>query len=110
MQMKETLSRRPLLSPLLSALAVLMSLAVALEWGFSGVTLAQGLEETPDVVLVMKDRLFHILKGSELGKSQPTFLLAPKRDVVVLLRMSLSHHCSKKWIFRSRARRPWSTP
>ncbi len=86
MQTKETLSRRPLLSPLLSAPAVLMSLAVALGWGFSGVTLAQGLEETPDVVLIMKDKLFHILKGSELGKSQPTFSLAPKRDVVVLLR------------------------
>lgn len=86
MQTKEPLSRRLLQSLLLPAPAALMSLTVALGWGFSGVTLAQGLEEAPDVVLIMKDKLFHILKGSELGKSQPTFSLAPKRDVVVLLR------------------------
>jgi len=65
---------------------VLMSMAVVLGWGVPETTLAQGLEEAPDVVLIMKDKLFHILKGAEQGKNQPTFSLAPKRDVVVLLR------------------------
>ncbi len=84
MQTKDDLSRRLSRSPP-PAVVALMSLAV-LGWGFSGATLAQGFEEVPDVVLIMKDKLFHVLKGAEQGKSRPTFSLAPKRDVVVLLR------------------------
>lgn len=86
MQAKEDVGRRLSRLPLSPAVVTLMSLAVVLGWGFPKAILAQGLEEAPDVVLVMKDKFFHILKGAEQNKSQPTFLLTPQSDVVILLR------------------------
>jgi hypothetical protein len=50
--------------------------------------LAEELEYTPDVVLVMKDKAFHIVKGTDQDKtlSDSSVLLAPGMDVVLLIR------------------------
>ena len=108
MQPDEHPNRRPLRSPplgayptltfllrrtampdrLQAAAAALMSMAMALGWGLPTTSVAEELEYVPDVVIVMKDKTFHISKGAERDKNlpYPTFSLAPRMDVVLLLR------------------------
>ncbi len=50
--------------------------------------LAEELPYLPDVVLVMKEKRFHVVKGAEPGEALPfpSFFLAPGMDVVLLIR------------------------
>jgi hypothetical protein len=56
--------------------------------GIAGISLADELPYDPDVVLVMKDKGFHVIKGaqSESPLPNPAFSLPVGRDLVVLLR------------------------
>jgi hypothetical protein len=66
--------------------ACVISLAVGLGGGEIG--LAEESLYDPDVVLVMKDKAFHVLKGVQPGNSlvNPAFSLPAGRDLVILLR------------------------
>lgn len=74
---EKVLSRWPL-----TALGMLLALGIA------GVSVAEELLYDPDVVLVMKDKVFHVTKGAEGGNPlpNPAFSLPVGRDLVVLLR------------------------
>jgi hypothetical protein len=53
-----------------------------------GISLAEELPYEPDVVLVMKDKVFHVIEGGQPGNPlpNPAFSLPVGRDLVVLLR------------------------
>lgn len=82
-------NRRPSRSPPLAAAVAFMSAAMALESGLLPTgSAAEEFEYVPDVVIVMKDKAFHIIKEAEADRdvSHPTFTLAPRMDIVLLLR------------------------
>lgn len=66
--------------------AFLLPFALGLWSG--GISSAEELLYDPDVVLVMTDKVFHVVKGvqSENPLANPAFSLPVGRDVVVLLR------------------------
>lgn len=71
----------------LSLTAFVIPLVLGL--GMAGVSWAEELLYEPDVVLVMKDKMFHVIEGAQPGNSLPTnpaFSLPVGRDIVVLLR------------------------
>lgn len=63
-------------------------LLLALGLGSGGISSAEELLYDPDVVLVMKDKVFHVIEGaqSENSPANPAFSLPVGRDLVVLLR------------------------
>jgi uncharacterized cupredoxin-like copper-binding protein len=56
--------------------------------GMGGICSAEELLYDPDVVLVMKNKSFHVIKGAQPGKSlpNPAFSLQAGMDLVILLR------------------------
>jgi uncharacterized cupredoxin-like copper-binding protein len=66
--------------------AFVILLALWLESG--AISVAEDLPYDPDVVLVMKDKGFHVIKGAQPGKSlpNPAFSLQAGRDLVIQLR------------------------
>ena len=66
--------------------AFVIFLALWLESG--AISVAEDLPYDPDVVLVMKDKGFHVVKGAQPGKSlpNPAFSLQVGRDLVIQLR------------------------
>lgn len=88
MQSNEDARRRPCLSPFTAMVIPLVLSAVVLGWGLPVGSLADTLEYEPDVVIVMKEKAFHVIKGAEPDKTPPypTFSLAPGMDVILLLR------------------------
>ena len=66
--------------------AFVIPLALAL--GIDGISAAEESLYDPDVVLVMKDKYFHVVKGAQPGnpKSNPSFSLPAGRDIVIELR------------------------
>jgi hypothetical protein len=66
----------------------LTALVIAIGLGIAGTSLAEELLYEPDVVLVMKDKVFHVVKGVQLENplANPAFSLPVGRDIVVLLR------------------------
>lgn len=86
---KQNPSRRLSRSPPLAAAVAFMSAAMALESCLLPMgSVAEEFEYVPDVVIVMKDKAFHIIKEGEADKNvpHPIFTLAPNMDVVLLLR------------------------
>lgn len=75
----KVLSRLPL-----TALVIPLALGI----GMGGISSAEELLYDPDVVLVMKDKVFHVIKGAQPGNPlpNPAFSLPVGRDLVVLLR------------------------
>ncbi len=69
---------------LLTALVIPLALGL----GIAGISLADELPYEPDVVLVMKDKVFHVIEGAQAGNPlpNPAFSLPVGRDLVVLLR------------------------
>ncbi len=73
-------------------LTAFVVLPAIMAWGLGVGLIATGMadeiEYEPDVVLVMKDKAFHVVKGAGLGPTlpDPTFSLAPGMDVILLLR------------------------
>lgn len=63
-------------------------LPLTLGFWSGGISSAEELLYDPDVVLVMKDKVFHVAKGaqSENPLQNPAFSLPVGRDLVVLLR------------------------
>ena len=63
-------------------------LPLALGFWSGGISSAEELLYDPDVVLVMKDKVFHVVKGTQPGNPlpNPAFSLPVGRDLVVLLR------------------------
>jgi hypothetical protein len=63
-------------------------LPLALGLGSGGISVAEELLYDPDVILVMKDKGFHVLKGAQAGNplSTPAFSLPAGRDLVIQLR------------------------
>lgn len=63
-------------------------LPLALGLWICGISSAEELLYEPDVVLVMKDKVFHVLKGvqSDNPPTNPAFSLPVGRDLIVLLR------------------------
>ena len=61
---------------------------LALGLGSAGISSAEELLYDPDVVLVMKDKLFHVIKGAQPWNPlpNPAFSLQVGRDLVILLR------------------------
>lgn len=61
---------------------------LALGLGIAGISLAEELPYDPDVVLVMKDKVFHVIKGPQPGNPlpNPAFSLPVGMDLVILLR------------------------
>lgn len=76
---KKVVPRLPLI-----AFAILFALGI----GMRGIGSAEELLYDPDVVLVMKDKTFHVIKGAPLGNSalNPAFSLPVGMDLVILLR------------------------
>lgn len=68
----------------LTALAIRLVLVL----GMGGISSAEELLYDPDVVLVMKDKYFHVIKGAQPGNPSPNpaFSLPAGRDLVILLR------------------------
>lgn len=66
----------------------LTALVIALGMGMGGISSAEELPYDPDVVLVMKDKVFHVIKGAQPGNPlpNPAFSLPVGRDLVILLR------------------------
>jgi uncharacterized cupredoxin-like copper-binding protein len=60
----------------------------ALALGNGGISSAEESLYDPDVVLVMKDKYFHVIKGGQPGNPlpNPTFSLQAGRDIVIQLR------------------------
>ncbi|HKO30507.1 MAG TPA: hypothetical protein VJU54_05180 [Nitrospiraceae bacterium] len=56
--------------------------------GMGGIGSAEDLLNDPDVVLVMKNKGFHVMKGTQPGNPlpNPTFSLKAGMDLVILLR------------------------
>ena len=67
-------------------IAIVMPLALGV--GMSGLSSAEELLYDPDVVLVMKNKAFHVMKGTQAGNSlpNPAFSLKAGMDLVILLR------------------------
>lgn len=63
-------------------------LPLALGLGIGGISSAEELLYDPDVVIVMKDKAFHVIKGAQPGNPlpNPAFSLPVGRDIVILLR------------------------
>jgi uncharacterized cupredoxin-like copper-binding protein len=61
---------------------------MALGMGMDGISSAEEPLYDPDVVLVMKDKYFHVSKGAQAGNTlqNPTFSLQAGMDLVILLR------------------------
>ena len=61
---------------------------LALGLGIAEISVAEELLDDPDVVLVMKDKLFHVIKGAQPGNPlpNPAFSLPVGRDLIILLR------------------------
>lgn len=61
---------------------------LALVIGSAGISVAEELPYDPDVVIVMKDKVFHVIKGGQPGNPlpNPAFSLQVGRDIVILLR------------------------
>lgn len=61
---------------------------LALGLGSAGISSAEELLYDPDVILVMKNKLFHVIKGAQPGNPlpNPAFSLQVGRDLVILLR------------------------
>jgi hypothetical protein len=70
----------------LSLTAFVIPLALGL--GIGGISSAEESLYYPDVVLVMKDKYFHVIKGAQPGNPlpNPAFSLPAGRDLVILLR------------------------
>lgn len=70
----------------LSLIAFIIPLALGI--GVGGISSAEELLYDPDVVLVMKDKGFHVVKGTQPGNSlpNPAFSLKAGMDLVILLR------------------------
>ena len=70
----------------LSLTALIIPLALAL--GSGGISSAEESLYDPDVVLVMKDKYFHVIKGAQPGNPlpNPAFSLQAGRDIVIQLR------------------------
>jgi uncharacterized cupredoxin-like copper-binding protein len=70
----------------LSLTALIIPLAIAL--GSGGISSAEESLYDPDVVLVMKDKYFHVIKGAQPGNPlpNPAFSLQAGRDIVIQLR------------------------
>ena len=70
----------------LSVTAFVLPLAFAL--GIDGISSAEESLYDPDVVLVMKDKYFHVIKGAQPGNPlpNPAFSLQVGRDIVIQLR------------------------
>jgi hypothetical protein len=68
----------------LTALVIPLTLGL----GIGGIGSAEDLLYDPDVVLVMKDKGFHVIKGAQPGNtlSNPAFSLPVGRDLVIQLR------------------------
>lgn len=62
--------------------------AVVLVWGPAVTGSAEEIEYDPDVVLVIKDKAFHVLKGAAPDQTlqHPTFLVPTGMDVILMLR------------------------
>lgn len=73
------LSRLPLIA---------FAIAVVFEVGVSRISSAEVMLYDPDVILVMKDKAFHVIKGAPPGNSalNPAFSLPVGMDLVILLR------------------------
>jgi hypothetical protein len=69
---------------LLTAFMIPLALGV----GMDGISAAEEMLYDPDVVLVMKDKAFHVSKGSQPGNPllNPAFSLQVGMDLVILLR------------------------
>jgi len=63
-------------------------LLLALGVGLGGISSAEETLDDPDVVLVMKDKAFHVIKGAQPGNPlpNPAFSLKAGMDLVILLR------------------------
>jgi uncharacterized cupredoxin-like copper-binding protein len=70
----------------LSVIAFVIPLALGI--GVGGISLAEELLDDPDVVLVMKNKGFHVIKGTQPGNPlpNPAFSLKAGMDLVILLR------------------------
>ena len=70
----------------LSLTALIIPLALAL--GSGGISSAEESLYDPDVVLVMKDKYFHVIKGGQPGNPlpNPAFSLQAGRDIIIQLR------------------------
>ena len=70
----------------LTLTALIIPLALAL--GSGGISSAEESLYDPDVVLVMKDKYFHVIKGAQPGNPlpNPAFSLQVGRDIVIQLR------------------------
>ena len=66
----------------------LTAFILPLALGIGGISSAEELLDDPDVVLVMKDKGFHVIKGAQAGNSlpNPAFSLQVGRDLIILLR------------------------
>ena len=68
--------------------ATVFVIPLALWLGSGGISVAEELLYDPDVVLVMKDKYFHVIKGAQPGNPlpNPAFSLQAGRDIVIQLR------------------------
>jgi hypothetical protein len=66
----------------------LTAFVIALGLGSAGISVAEELLDDPDVVIVMKDKAFHVIKGAQPGNPlpNPAFSLPVGRDIIILLR------------------------
>ena len=66
----------------------LTALVIALGLGIGGLSSAEESLDDPDVILVMKDKGFQVIKGAQPGNplSKPAFSLPVGRDLVIQLR------------------------
>jgi len=66
----------------------LTACVIALGIGMGGVSSAEEWLYDPDVVLVMKDKAFHVIKGAQPGNPlpNPAFSLQVGRDLIIQLR------------------------
>jgi len=64
------------------------AISLALGVGMSGISSAEEMLYDPDVVLVMKDKVFHVIKGAHPDNPvpNPAFSLQAGMDLVILLR------------------------
>ena len=64
------------------------AIPLVLVLGIGGIISAEEALYDPDVVLVMKDKYFHVIKGAQPGNPSPNpaFSLPAGRDLVILLR------------------------
>jgi hypothetical protein len=68
--------------------AFVIPLALGLGLGSAGISVAEELLDDPDVVIVMKDKVFHVIKGGQPRNPlpNPVFSLPVGRDIIILLR------------------------